>query len=352
MLPLLLASCAYDAPLDASGDPVLNTITGQVSTSGISAPADTLVLLFDADDPPPPSGTGSPVLFAAVPGSSFEGGNGAQGAPFLLSEIPAGTWLISALMDTDGDFHPLLSSNAGATCGDFAGGYVSSVSDLTPATLTVSGGEVVSGVDVMVYSEYTTERPAFTMVEDTISQSSNLPRFTIAPTGIHSSLVELADPGQDCGVQLIAHFIDSDNDGVPDPHPIYGALSDFAYDSWPQIYLQYLGDDLEEGESWASVALLSPFMSEHLGLGGTIEPGVPTAVDEMEILFLGGGIHFLPDGTEETVYAPDLPNGAWSVTLVMSTGQTWTLPNEVAGFTSTSGSFDVMTQAGTLIIEP
>jgi hypothetical protein len=84
---------------------------------------------------------------------------------------------------------------------------------------------------------------------------------------------------------------------------------------------------------------------------GAVPAGVPTPVQELELLFLGAVGLYLPDGTVETVYAPDVPTGAWEVTVVLETGQTWTLPNETAAYPATDDSFDATLQGGYLTIE-
>ncbi|MFT4976069.1 MAG: hypothetical protein ACI8S6_001964 [Myxococcota bacterium] len=69
-----------------------------------------------------------------------------------------------------------------------------------------------------------------------------------------------------------------------------------------------------------------------------------------DVYFVPGVQHALPDGTVELVTTPDIPQGAWSVTVVAETGQTWTLPNALAGYPATDVSFDPLLQAGVLTI--
>ncbi len=152
---------------------------------------------------------------------------------------------------------------------------------------------------------------------------------------------------------LLTELIDADGDGAPDPHPTYGELSELAFDAWPKVYIRYSeelnGVTFEEGEYYASEVLVSPFMSSTYG--GPVVPGTPTPVEQLDLLFLGAVGHYYPDGTVEAVYAPDVPTGAWEVTVVLSTGQTWTLPNETAIYPATDGSFDPSLQGMTLTIQ-
>ena len=353
MLTLLLSGCAYEAPVDPDAGVVLNSISGTVVVSGAEEAADMIILLYDANKPGPPNGTGTPVSFSTVPAEAFAGGDGLLSAPYIMSEIPDGDWILLGLMDVDADFHPLLTSNAGGTCGDYAGTYPVSATDLESAIISVSGGQLYDGVSVVVAAQYPTERPAFTMVEgaDSIDQTTPGASFSIEATGIHSELIELADPGEQCGVTLLSYFVDDDGDGIPDPHPVYGELSDLAFDAWPKVYIRYseeLNDvTLEEGSYYAGEVLLSPMEFKT----GAVPAGVPTPVQELELLFLGAVGHYYPDGSVETVYAPDVPTGAWEVTVVLETGQTWTLPNETALYPSTDGSFDATLQGGYLTIQ-
>ncbi|MEL6341854.1 MAG: hypothetical protein AAFV53_01890 [Myxococcota bacterium] len=347
MVFLMLAACAYDA-LVTDGIPQRNTLTGSVIASGIDDVAPTMLLLFAADDPPPPTGTGAPegTAFSTVAPRSFDGGDGLMQAPFILSEIPDGDWIVSALMDTDRDFHPLYSTNAGATCGDYIGQYVRALDDLSPGVVSVSGGERVEGLSVLVAQPIPLERPAFTFDVLTVDQTDPLPQFTVSATGIQSELLTLNNPGEECGVIFSTRFLDEDLDGDPDPHPVYGATNPQAFAAWPKVFLAYIGDDLEAGESYATEAILSPTLFDpEIGFA-------PMPLTQLEIVFVPVASHVLPDGSEELVQAPDLPTGRWSVTLVLETGQTWTLPNELPNFAAQDGSsFDPIPQGYALNLE-
>lgn len=346
-----LLACAYEVPLDPAGTDVANVLQGTVAVSGADELGDVMVLLFPADDPPPPTGTGSPVDFATIPEQAFTGtGAGLQSAPWSITGVPDGDWLLYALMDVDGDFHPLLGSNAGATCGDWMGAHVGDLNVGDPARVSVSGGELLDDLTVVVGSEMTTERPAFTIETDVVVQTQASQTFTLASTGIHSEILDLTGPfdGTDpCGTAFLFYAPDSDADGAPDPHPDEAYAQAGAYDIWPRLYLQYLGDDLAAGESYAAEAVVYPAPL----LTGEATLGVPTLLTSLTGVFVPASLHTLPDGSEEVVQAPDVPAGAWSVTVVSYTGQTWTVPNEVAAFASTDAGFDPTTQADFLAVQ-
>ena len=150
-LCLLATACDYQAPLDPNAPPALNALSGSVLLAADVPTADVLVLLYDAADPPPPAGTGSPLSFATIPASEFTGeGGGVQSAPFHLTRVPDGSFLVVAVMDVDDDFLPLLTSNAGATCGDWAGAHVADLISQEVAPVTVSGGAHIDQVTVLL----------------------------------------------------------------------------------------------------------------------------------------------------------------------------------------------------------
>lgn len=265
-----------------------------------------------------------------------------------MSRVPDGTFLLTALMDMDGDFQPLLSSNAGATCGDWVGAHVASVETGEIAPITVSGGVLRDEITIPIGIEMTTERPAFTLGTASVSQSSAETQFiSLASTAIHSAVVDLTGPfdGTDpCGTMFLFYAPDANGDGAPDPHPNPALAAAGLYDVWPKVYLQYLGE-VEPGESWAAEAVVYP-----APLLGGAPVGVPTPVTSIDAIYIPAAIHTTDDG-EETVTAPDLPGGAWAITVVQYTGQTWTVPNEVAAFPATDATFDPTTQGAALLVE-
>lgn len=351
MLPLLLFSaCAWDPPLDPEAPAVRNVLSGEVLVTGTDTVAPTFVLLFDAAAPPPPEGTGSPLTFAAVPAEAYTGGGaGVQAGRFALTGVPDGTWLLTALMDMDGDFQPLLSSHAGATCGDWVGAHLADLSTGEPAPVTVGGGVELDDVVVTVGVEMTTERPAFALTAPSLVQTSTDPQlFRVDSIGVASSVLTLAAPGTDpCGTSFLFYAPDADGDGAPDPHPEPAFAAAGLYDLWPKVYLRYLGAELEPGESWTAEAVVYPGPL----LDGTAPVGVPTPVTALDVVWVPAARHTFPDGSAATVAAPNLPGGAWSVTVVSLTGQTWTVPNELASFPAADASFDPSTQAATLLVE-
>lgn len=375
---LFLAGCAYEAPDDPAAEVAPAVISGTLLVSGADEAATTMVLIYDAADPPPPVGTGSPLTFATVPATRFRGaGDGLLEAPFEIA-LPGiqGDVLVTALADQDEDFYPLppLSSVlGGATCGDLSGAHVADLSTGELQAVTVATGVESRGISVVVARESLLERPAFVMQggSPTMSREAaaagTTQTFRMASTGVAAvlpgedgvtPLLDLADPfdGSDpCGTSFWLTVYDRDGDGQPDEHPDLPGTG--LPDAWPRVILQYLGEIDEsgvvvtapaEGESWVAQAALLPDVVWF----GEVPLNVPTPVTEVEYVWLPVARHTL-DGTTETVQDPSaLPAGAWSVTLISVAGQTWTLPNALAGVgTSDESRFVPASQAGALLVE-
>lgn len=361
-----LAACAWQAPLDPDADPVQNSLAGTVVYGGGAPPAPVVVVAYDAADPPPPTGTGRPVTFATVPPEAFDTTpDGLLSAAWDLAPLPDGEWLISALMDVDGDFQPLLTATAGATCGDLAGGYLADLETGALATVTVSGGQLVEGITLVLGLEYPYERPAWRFQTNTIDQWAALTAlvnpaddaeiFVIESTAIQSSLLDITGPydGTDpCDTALMVRWVDEDGDGLADPHWIEQYASAGLRKAWPRVYALFLGSEevpLAEGELYAVEAVPDPWLRDENG--GAIITGEVTPLTELRVAFPPAAQHFLPDGSVEILQAPDLPTGAWAVTVVQESGQTWTLPNELPDFPSTGEGWEPGAQSGVLIVQ-
>ena len=352
MLALLFA-CAYEVPLDPDAPDVLNVLSGTVVVSGADAVADTVILVYDAANPPPPVGTGRPMTFATVPSDAFEKkAGGVPSAPWAITEVPDGDYLVTALMDVDGNFQPLITATAGSTCGDWLGAYFTDITTGAYATVHVEGGKFLGGITVAVGREMTTQRPAYTLQDDeavdTVIQHVLGSPFTLLSTAVHSDIYELPGPYDgtaDCQTVFWQYAPDDDGDGVANAHPNENfAVAGFK-ELWPRLYLRYLGE-VEEGY------IASEALAQATAFGIGLPPvNTPTPVTEYDAVFTGKAIHFHDDGTQELLEGDAIPAGAWSLTAVQFTGQTWTLPNELAAYPSTDTSFDPAAQGVTLTME-
>ncbi len=368
-LCMLATACDYQAPLDPNAPPALNSLSGSVLLAADVPTADVLVLLYDAADPPPPAGTGSPLSFATIPASEFTGeGAGVQSAPFHLTRVPDGSFLVVAVMDVDDDFLPLLTSNAGATCGDWAGAHVADLISQEIAPVTVSGGTRIDQVTVLLGRQYTTERPAFSFGDNTALldfQAFTDLDFDLLSTGIESDLIQIASPAEATEACLTGFLtlVEADAEtGEPLPHWVYGSvevpsgypeaaiLQQVAYAVWPRVFASYTGvggPPLLPGESWTSEAVHDPDTVTEAWPPNTYFPN-----SSLNMTFVPAALHTLPDGSQEFVFDREaLPRGEWAVTVISPSGQTWTLPNEIAAYPSTSPDFDPLSQGARLYVQ-
>ncbi|MFK7929405.1 MAG: hypothetical protein AB8H79_14515 [Myxococcota bacterium] len=54
LFTLVLGACAYDAPVDPNAEGASARVTGTIVVTGLDQAADTMVLIYRADNPPPP----------------------------------------------------------------------------------------------------------------------------------------------------------------------------------------------------------------------------------------------------------------------------------------------------------
>lgn len=274
---IALSGCAYEAPLDPGAAPIANAISGDVVFAGLGPVGPTYVTVFSAANPGPPIGTGAPLTFVAVPGGAYTGGQaGLQTAPYALTRIPDGAYLLTALMDLDGDFNPFASALAGATCGDWVGAHLQDLVLQQPAPVEVSGGKVLDEVTVVVGQPMTTERPVFTFVGTPqldlgdILQGLAYPLFRLRASAVDVAFsptfpltlgpVCAPDPAFPCDPTLAPAcpcdaatlapcqtalwplLVDADLDGVVDPYPAEAQAAAGLLDVWPRVYLAYTGE--------------------------------------------------------------------------------------------------------------
>ena len=404
---LALAACDFEAPVLEDAPPIGNVVSGTLLANGVDVPGDTMVLVYEAANPGPPEGTGSPITFATVPAAAFTGdAGGIESASYTLTGLPDGTYVLQALMDLDGDFNPFDISVSGATCGDVVGAHVTDLVTGSIAPVTVSGGELVDDVSIALGTVVPIERPAFAYAEQqVVDRAASLDpmtpqTFSLTSSAIHTAFgldfpVDLTGPCPEspalpgycdleqlapCDVAFYVRVADDDGDGLPDLRadlPPEAGIPDI----WPRVFLEYLGRPLEdgsgfeplpEGESWSAEAF--PFLAEIGAFSAGLVPTPPVPfgptvpLRELSVTWApvvrythpGGGT--LNEATGEMFDLLDLrqgaetdaiPAGAWSVTVISETGQTWTVPNAIA-ITEVSTQpdvFDPSSQAGVLVVQ-
>lgn len=377
LLPLALG-CAWEAPVVDDAELVQNVIAGTVVLNASEVEGPVIVLLYAADDPPPPEGTGRPVTLAAVSPEAFSGSAGVLSAPFTITDVPDGTWLVTAVYDADQDFHPLVTATAGATCGDMLGAYLSDLGTGALGAVTVGGGQLMDGITVAVASVMPLERPAWVFGDNIVDRAEAAPTLTIESTDVLAlaaledgsswEVLELTGPvdlaavlaGEEpynpCDVHFPLYLPDDDGAGDGNPHPNASFAALGLVEIWPRFYLQYLGEDLEPGESYATEAVLAlpvldptAFMMAFATGDLAFDTVIPST--ELELYVPAAARHVLPDGSEETVTGADMPAGSWALTVVSFTGQTWTLPNDLTAFSSGSATWSPAQQGAAVTVQ-
>lgn len=363
-----------------------NVISGSVVIDGLDTAHNTVVLLFAADALPPPAGTGRPITFDGISATDYTVGNGLLSAPFAITNLPDGEYAVAALVDVDDNFQPLVTAFAGSSCGDWLGTYTDDLTVGGYSTVRLDGGILADNITVFVNRENTLQRPAFhfeggraVVVREDAIGAPLPPTFDLVTTAVHSVWVDQDGDGEDpdtpgeqhfydlegpfdvaspdtCDTAFWVWFADSDEDGTNDPHPDYPPDAGIG-DAWPRLYLEYKGIpqgdgtfqlDLEPGERWVGQAIPDP----RLLTFGTVPLGVPTPMTDLTAVWIPGARHEYADGTEDVITDPlEIPAGAWSVTAVQLSGQTWPMPNETVLFGSSDPSFDPSLQGSMLILE-
>ncbi|MCB9766253.1 MAG: hypothetical protein H6739_41140 [Alphaproteobacteria bacterium] len=356
-LTLLLTGCWYEAPVDTAvdyGETV--TLSGELTVSDGPDPlGDGLVLVYEADNPPFPSGFGSPVDLNTVTASGWGGAaTGLRSQPWSVSGLASGDYLVSALIDNDGDFSPFWSILAGATCGDQVGAYLDSLVTQSPAVVSVEAPETVDGLTVAVGPPLTVERPAFTLgtmsaLDLTNGQQASLEALSLEPAatvlqffnldavGIDHEMITVNSPtSSDCPSRFLITLSDADGDGVVDLRPEEQLAAVGLRDVWPKVYLIYAFDDAgntpEAGHTYLMEAVVyaNPWFE---GEAAPYSAGATFTSTTLPLVFIPAGLHRYTDEAgqpaEELLSGPALPAGYWSILVVHQTGQTWVVPNQL-----------------------
>jgi len=119
------------------------------------------VLLMDKNNSPPPLGSGSPEV------SEISANKEGRDRLFYFGKVKPGEYTISAFMDVDNDFYPLLTYRAGPSKGDIAGAYVNPVNG-EALTVKVESNRHVNNIGVILARDIEFERPFFYLEESEV----------------------------------------------------------------------------------------------------------------------------------------------------------------------------------------
>lgn len=276
-------------------------IRGRVQVSS-EAEGEVYVVAFDAANPPPPVGTGTPVGLATIPRDAFSGaGAQVREADFAISGLPPATYLLVAILDANDNFSPLVSLLAQPDAGDVLGQGT--------APITVATG-VVPGAVVQVGQVLPFDRPAFSF-DDQISLAR-----TAFPATIRLESHDVPAVGvEDAIFPVTLTEADADADNTPD--------------LLPRVLLTRMVDGADPRTAPNDPRL-------------TIIPGIVNAIPFLSAL--AGSASVVPTTTLDVVLPPVAlvanasgvleqvsppPPGRYRVNVLSSTGQTWSVPNDL-----------------------
>ena len=351
---LFLSSCEVPVAGTAYTPEPATYIAGSIRLDdGSEEPGGPAILFrFDCAAPPPPTGAGAPVDFVVVPEESFEGGS----APFIFPLVPANSChIIGGFVDRDRDFHYAYSVTSQASAGDLSVSAV--VSEVGEA---VEGSEWIEPVtDLLLRAETSVplERPAFEPVDlqggepaaptlylDAEGQSLGDVLFQLRSHEVRSNLVDVEAP-----VFTVVFAPDGDGDGLPDD--LNGdTLPDIL---WPKVVIRRL--DPSDGTNQrlsdplvqlAAVALpLNPLdpedaesdlLTQATSLGVPIDGESILPATRLTVLVPGLVVTSLEPlelaPLEEIAASGVEVIGRYQLLVMNSTGQTWSLPNELSQY--------------------
>ena len=357
----------------------LSRIDGQVVVQS-RARGNAIVLLYDAERPPPPQGSGRPLTFTVIPAERLFGpasgdSSGPFTAPFTFSLVGPGRYLLRGFIDTDtcragaqpchgSDFLPWYGITGEPNAGDVGGAAVDPVTRV-PRVVEVAAGpdgtlEAVTGVSVSFSDSATVpERPAFQVVGDSrFDPAAGPKRLELRPLQVRDGVVDVRSPA------LLVRYVDDNNDGAPDDTNADGKVDHL--DLTPRVVLRKLAEGpgltgaqrLADENDLDRNGLLDTEGLEYPRADGAPSDGLPDAVVLATLLAPDPALMDAlrkPDGTPRMDPVPvaslgvlvlpraldaraprspvtlqSVPRGRYALTLVQFTGQTWRVPNELS----------------------
>lgn len=344
---LLLVAC--DVPIDPDADLPGSVLAGTVLVEDVDETAPTILLMSSEDAPMPPVGVGFPVTFNAISGSSFVPTSPRQlGANWAFTDVPAGGWYVTGIMDVDRNFHPEVLALSTPTCADLTGWHVGSFADDVPAPVTIGEQDRVDNVVVGPLRPVASPDPTFTIIGDTVLDADTPFRLeAVAVDETFGDGLRLNVPGpwtgssDPCEASFLFERVDADGDGSADGTTLAEGIPAFVLEErWPRVILQWLGTPIdddgdgypdaydtsaeEEGTLVVAVGDPSP--------AGIAEPapGDVVRTSALDVRFTGLGLRIPEEGDSELLLSEgDLPRGAWGIIVISKAGQLRFLPNEM-----------------------
>ncbi|MEM7674916.1 MAG: hypothetical protein AAF449_02825 [Myxococcota bacterium] len=309
------------------GEPLPRTgiITGELIYSGPPPTADpddgcpdrsatrgnVVISLLDVGSPGP---TPSLANLVILPSSRLFGGAVSDGiftADYTIPTVPAGTYELVAFVDFDGDFSPGLSFLTQPTAGDVLGAHIDANTGQR-RRISVAVDQNVEQVTIQIGQPVAVEPPAFALTSTVrFSLNSGAARLRLDAVSVMRSALCL-DAQR---TSFLVQYRDEDGNGMPED-----ADNDGLLDVYPQITLRQL--DAPAGETIIVTTAVDPApYAERLGTGQ------PVLTSSVEAMIRPVAVTVAPDGSTQPL--PGVPAGLFEVSVVLGTGQTWRVPNNL-----------------------
>lgn len=323
LFSVVIAACEAP-PVFATADKRQNThaarIEGQVIVSS-TARGNVIVSLFDADKP------GRALAFTVVPSEQVFAGNlGSSGpftAPFSLSLVMPGRYLLRGFVDANADFVPWYGVTNEVNAGDIGGAASKPVEiSLDDAGVPVAVTDVP--VNFSDLARVPVDRPAFEVSgSNTVALSSS--------TETSLELVSKVVEGQPHPV-FLARLVDENGDGVAD------LGSDGQPLFWPRVTVRKVTDAdvlVDETVVLGARFEVAPLMAQLLDGDGKVKK-TPTPINRLSLIIRPPGV--------------DVSKGRYAITVTQeTTGQTWRVPNELSPGLAEPRGFSAVASQGLVL---
>lgn len=358
-LACALAVGCEPPPIKPTADPVQSMqnarIEGQVVVQS-RARGNAVILLYDAQHPPPPVGSGRPLTFTVIPsdalfGAADSSAGGPFVAPFTFSRVAPGDYLVRGFIDADtcapsgstptchpSDFIPPYTVTGQPDTGDVGGAAVDALT-LQPRVVKIAPDaetgalQAVTGVSVSFSDSSTVplDPPAFWVDPSASSPHFDMSlgmRLTLKPLVLQRGVVKLLTP------RFVMRLVDATGSGQAEV--------------WPKVLVRKVADssnlldenDLDDngildaqgidytGDGVPDRVILGAALDSSVTDPATAAKGAPIQVDSLPINIAPRAYVLGDQGS--LVPLPSVPHGRYAVTLVQFTGQSWRVPNDLS----------------------
>ncbi|MBN93000.1 MAG: hypothetical protein CL928_02880 [Deltaproteobacteria bacterium] len=364
---LLQSGCDVPVVATEGTEPPSTYIAGTLRIDAeLAALGPAILLRFDCDNPPPPSGSGTPVDFIVLSEDSLSAGD----ASFIFPSVPGGTCsIVTGFVDQDRDFHYDYGVTSQATAGDL----LATVETVVTGSLE-EGTDYIEPVESVILradTEVPLDPPGFELV-DPLSGEPAAPIMNLGSTVgttaqvlVEVSAAEIRTSAMDVDASQLTLVFGPDGDGDGLPDDLNGdSLPDVL---WPQVLVRRLDPLDPTGLSVQEPGVLLPGIVVPLDASDPLNPdtnlvmvaaaaGVPLdgqtplSVEQLTVaippLVVTDTEPLTLAAIEEVAASGVDVVGDYQVLVMNISGQRWMLPNALAdlGLDSQAVTFEVRDQ--------